>query len=56
MYKKVIEKLSRNDDIIIIKQDKGHGVVIMSKPKYHEKCLELLNTDQFTKLNHDPKN
>ena len=36
-----------------MKQGKGSGVVIMNKPKYHEKCLELLNTDQFTKLNHD---
>ena len=40
--------------VIIMKQDKGSGVVIMNKPKYHEKCLELLNTDHFTKLNHDP--
>ena len=47
-YKKITEKLSRNNDIIIMKQDKGSGVVIMNKPKYHEKCLELLNTDQFT--------
>ena len=31
-----------------MKRDKGSGVVIMNKPKYHEKCLELLNTDQFT--------
>ena len=31
-----------------MKQDKGSGVVIMDKPKYREKCLELLNTDQFT--------
>ena len=37
-----------------MKQGKGSGVAIMNKPKYHEKCLELLNTDQFTKLNHDP--
>ena len=51
--KKVIERLSKNNDITIMKQDKGSGVVIMNKPKYHEKCLELLNTDQFTKLNHD---
>ena len=36
-----------------MKQDKGRGVVIMNKPKCHEKWLELLNTDQFTKLNHD---
>ena len=39
--------------MIIMKQDKGSGVVTMNKPKYHEKYLELLNTDQFTKLNHD---
>ena len=37
-----------------MKQDKGSGVVIINKPKYDEKCLELLNTDQFAKLNHDP--
>ena len=37
-----------------MKHDKGSGVVIMNKPKYHEKCLELLNTDQLTKLNYDP--
>ena len=52
-YKKVIERLSRNNGIIIMKQDKESGVVIMNKPTYHGKYLELLNTDQFTKLNHD---
>ena len=41
-------------DIIIIKRDRGRRVVIMSEPKYHDKRLKLLNTDQFTKLNHDP--
>ena len=30
-YKKVIERLSRNNGIIIMKQDKGSGVVIMNK-------------------------
>ena len=37
-----------------MKQGKRSGIVIMNKPKYHEKCLELLKTDQFPKLNHDP--
>ena len=37
-----------------MKQGKGSGVAIMNKPKYHEKYLELLNTDQFTKFKHDP--
>ena len=37
-----------------MKQGKRSGVAIMNKPKYHEKCLELSNADQFTKFNHDP--
>ena len=37
-----------------MKQDKRSGVFIINKPRYHEKFLELLNTDEFTKLNLDP--
>ena len=37
-----------------MKQGKGSGVVIMIKPKYHEKCPAPLSTDQFTEVNHDP--
>ena len=36
-----------------MEQDKENRVIIMNKTKYHEKCFELLNIDQFTKLNHD---
>ena len=32
-YKKVIERLSKNNNIIIMKQDKERGVVIMTKSK-----------------------
>ena len=53
-YKQIITNLSKNRDIVIMKQDKGKGVVIMDKRKYQEKCLVLLNTDQFRKLNQDP--
>ena len=35
-YKKVTERLSIINNIVIMKQDKGSGVVIMNKPKYHE--------------------
>ena len=52
--KNIIERLSRNKDIIIMKQDKRSGVFIINKRRYHEKFLELLNTDEFTKLNLDP--
>lgn len=30
------KKLSKNDNIIIMKQDKGRGMFIMGKPKCHE--------------------
>ena len=37
-----------------MKQDKGRGVVITDKLKYMAKCLELLQTNQFSKLKHNP--
>ena len=37
-----------------MKADKGRGVVIMNKSKYLEKCLTLLNSEQFIRLNEDP--
>ena len=33
-----------------MKQDKGRGVVFIDETKYQEKCLALLNTNQFVKL------
>ena len=36
-----------------MKQDKGRGVVIMDKHKYTEKCLDMLNTKQFSKISVD---
>ena len=53
-YKKIIDQLSRNKDLWILKQDKGRGVVLMDRTKYTNKCLKILETNQFTKLNHDP--
>ena len=50
-YKQVINDLSKNNNIVIMKQDKEMGVVIMDKTKYHEKYLALLNANQFVKLN-----
>ena len=37
-----------------MKQDKGRGVVVMDRSKYTEKCFNILETEQFTKLRHDP--
>ena len=44
--RRIVENLSNNDSIVIMKQDKGRGVAIMDKHKYTEKCLEMLNTKQ----------
>ena len=50
-YEKIIHKLLRNKDLCILKEDKGRGVVLMDRTKYTNKCLEILETNQFTKLN-----
>ena len=53
-YQDTINKLSSNKDICLIKQDKGRGIIIMDKSKYLDKCLEILETDKFVKLDEDP--
>ena len=53
-YKKIIENLSNNKNIIILKQDKGCGVVILNRKSYTEKCCKILKTRQFKKLETDP--
>ena len=53
-YKKDIDNLSKNKNIVILKQDKGRGVVILDTTKYTEKCMTLLNTERFKRLTTDP--
>ena len=43
-----------NEEVIIMKQDRGRGVVIMNRSKYLEKFLSILQGKQFMKLDHDP--
>ena len=50
----VINTLMKKKEIVIMKQDKGRGVVIMDRTKYIDKCLRMLQTPQFTKLDTDP--
>ena len=50
----MIDKLSRNTDIIILKQDKGRVVIILDRKNYIQKCVSILNTSQFRKLDTDP--
>ena len=49
----IIYKLSRNNNVAVLKQDKGRGVVLIDRPKYVEKCMTHLNTDNFEKLTTD---
>ena len=53
-YKKVIDNLSKNKSIVILKQDKGRGVVILDTTKYTEECMALSNTEHFKRLTTDP--
>ena len=53
-YKTIIGSVSENQSICIMKQDKRRGVVVIDRSKYTEKCLNILQTEQFTKLRHDP--
>ena len=46
----IISKLSKNNNISIMKQDKGRGIVIMDREDYHRKCIDILSKDQFKKL------
>ena len=53
-YKDIVSKLSKREDLVILKQDKGRGVVLMDRHKSSVKCLTLLSTKQFTTLTNDP--
>ena len=55
-YEETIKKLTRNKNVVILRQDKGRGVVLMNKSKYIEKCLTQLETQNFAKLKEDPTN
>ena len=37
-----------------MKQSKGRGVVVMNRGKHFDKCLFILNTEQFVQLQKDP--
>ena len=53
-YKNVIDNLFKYKNIVILKQDKGRGVVILDTTKYTEKCMVLLNTEHCKQLTTNP--
>ena len=46
--------LTKNKTIKVLKQNKDEGVVIMDSSKYTEKCLGILEKNQFARINDDP--
>ena len=40
-HRQVIKRLAENNNIMLLRQDKGKGVVIMDKGKHTEKSIEF---------------
>ena len=53
-YSEIINKLSNNSNIILLCQYKGRGIVVIDRKKYTEKCMDMLTTKQFSKLDKYP--
>ena len=53
-YRNVVNNLRRNKQLVILKQDKGRGVVLLNKTKYVEKFFSIINTNKFKKLDKTP--
>ena len=52
--KSILGNLVKNPDIVLLKLDKGRGVVIMNRSDYVRKSECVLNGSQFEKLDSDP--
>ena len=51
----ILKRLRNNNNIVIVKPDKGSGVVILNKPNYINMINEIVNdTSKFKKINSDP--
>ena len=53
-YQEIIKKLSNKKDIIILRQNKGRGVVVLNRTSYIEWCSNILTSDQFKVFENDP--
>ena len=52
---RVLQNLRKNKDIVIMKPDKGNGVVILDRKLYNNAIKEIIsNTFKFEKLNEEP--
>ena len=53
-YEEIIKKLSNKKNIIILREDKGRGVVVLYHTSYIEKYSNILTSDQFKVFENDP--
>ena len=52
---KILNQLRKNNDIVILKIDKGNGVVILNRKDYNKGILDIINdVDEFKELDNDP--
>lgn len=49
-YRTIFETVSNNCRILIMKQDKLTAFALMNRTVYLEKCLDILDNNQFTSL------
>ena len=52
---KILKNLHKNNNIVILKPDKGNGVVVLNSTDYIEGILSIINvTHEFKELDNDP--
>ena len=53
-HRKTIKALKGDTSIVVVKQDKGRGVIIIDRHEYTSKCLAILNDEKtFGKYERD---
>ena len=49
---RAIKSLKRQEEIVILKMDKGNTTVVMDRDDYHQKCLTLLQPPMYIHMYH----
>ena len=52
---KILTNLRKNIDIVVLKPDKGNGVVVLNRTDYTKGIMDIINdTHKFKELDNDP--
>ncbi|GJQ81343.1 hypothetical protein Trydic_g20555 [Trypoxylus dichotomus] len=52
--RKALEDIRRNQNLIVVRADKGNAIVVTDRQDYNMKIQTLLDTDHYKKLNKNP--